>query len=102
MSWNKKSSGLIDATCDNCGTGIVGTQQYLKDKEWTVLENDDRSACCQDCIDNLEEKGMDCPECSSEMDVDVLIHMSKSGPRGIKSFVCNECGEKLPLISLDK
>ncbi len=56
-----------------------------------------KSACCGDCLDAVEEMGMDCPECDSGMDVDVLIHISKSGPKGVKCFVCGECGERFPI-----
>ena len=96
MSWSKKSSGIIDATCDRCGNGIIGPKEFLKDQGWVVLDGEEPSACCGVCIDEMAEEGADCPECESEMNVDTLIHMSKAGPRGIRCFVCG-CGEKMPV-----
>ena len=96
MSWSKKSSGIIDATCDRCGNGIIGPKEFLKDQGWVVLDGEERSACCGVCIDEMAEEGRDCPECESEMEVKTLIHMSKAGPRGMRCFVCR-CGEKMPV-----
>lgn len=96
MTWSKRSGGVFEATCDNCGDGLIGTQEFIEGEDWVVLSDEGKSVCCGDCLDELEEKGMDCPECKNEMDVDTLIHMSKSGPKGVKCFVC-ECGERFPI-----
>ncbi|MFO7991627.1 MAG: hypothetical protein R6U61_04935 [Thermoplasmata archaeon] len=42
----------------------------------------------------MEEEGMECLECSTEMEVKTLIHMSTAGPKAVRCFVCGECGEK--------
>lgn len=97
MGWTKNSSGIVDATCDRCGNGIIGTREFIKDEEWTVLDDEKRSVCCGDCIGELEDDGMDCPECMNDMEVKTLIHMSTAGPKGVKCFVCGECGEKVAI-----
>lgn len=50
--------------------------------------------CCGGCVKELEEEGMECLECSTEMEVKTLIHMSTAGPKAVRCFVCGECGEK--------